>query len=278
MLLFEISRFIRKSKIRIVIVVLLLLLASVFSKNNVYELLRVSNLLPDNAVLSVPDFLIGILNSTQFVMYFIFPVLFSILIADIITADFNERLINFILPRLKNRFQYIITKCTMVFLMSILFTCFVFITALLVAVSFNMPFNHNKYHYIFLITAKSGGSMFITYMSMVTTFIIGLTFIGLITLVVSFYTRSAGVAIGVIIILSFIHNAFYVVSSDLIIWLPFSQYIVGLHNHFAPYGIPVRYFTMHFSNIYLFVGIALMIVLLILKIRKVDINNVESKG
>lgn len=277
MLLFEISMYFKRNKVKLLIITFLLILASIFSKTNVYNLLYFSNLLLDNAVLTFPDYLIGILNSVQFIMFFVFPVLFSILVSDIINSDYHNGFINLILSRIKKRSYYIIIKCTMVFLLSILFACLVFLAAFLVAIIFNIPFSNNKYHYIFQIISKTDGAILMIYMSMISIFIFGLTFIGLLTLVIAVYTGSAGIAVGFIIILGFVHNAFYVISNDLLVWLPFSQYIVGLHNHFAPFGISVSYFTMNFSNIYIFLAIVLMILLFGVKIRKIEINNIRGE-
>lgn len=274
MISFEVSKYFKKNKLRLLIVTFLLILFSIFSKNNIYNLLYLSNLLPDGAVLTFPDYLVGIVNSAQFIMFFAFPVLFSILVSDIINSDYDNGFINLIFPRIKERFYYIITKCTIVFLLAILFTGLVFLTALFVGIIFDIPFISTKYHYIFELIEKTNGSSLMMYMSMVSTFVFGLTFIGLITLVISIYTGSAGIAVGFIIILGFVHNAFYVTNSNLLALLPFSQYIIGLHNNFGPFGIPVSYFTINFSNIYILLGIILMILLLGIKIRKTEINKI----
>lgn len=277
MLSFEILMYFKKNKVKILIITFLLILASIFSKKNVYNLLYLSDLLPDDYKLTFPDYLIGILNSTQLIMFFIFPVLFSILVSDIINSDYNNGLINFILPRIDKRSHYVICKCIIVFILSIFFTCLVFLTALFVAVLFNIPFTNIKYHYIFEFISQIDTSLIMTYFTMISTFIFGLTFIGLLTLVVSTYTGSSGIAVGFIIILGFVHNAFYVVGSDLIVWLPFSQYILGLHNQFVPFGYSVSYFNMKFSNAYIFFGIILMVLLLGLKIRKTEIINLRGE-
>ncbi|HHT7143186.1 TPA: hypothetical protein ACTZ34_005143 [Bacillus cereus] len=265
---FELLKYFNKYKVRIVIVCLLLGVTCIYSKHNVSELLTLMNLLPNGTGLTAHDYLIGMFNSAQFIMFFVFPVLFSILIADIINADFDDGYINLVLPRINNRFNYIWTKCNIVFFVAILFTSIIILLGMTISVIFKLPFSDENHHFLF--TMSNNPSVLMTYISTIFTFICGLTFIGMLTLVIAMYTQSSAVAIGSIIVLSFVHNAFYVGSSNLLIWLPFSQYIVGLHSHFVPFGIPVRYFTVMFSNIYILIGILLMLILLTKKINTME--------
>lgn len=273
MLLFELLMYFKRNKVKLLVIMSLLLLAVIFSKKNVYNLLHLSNLLPGNYMLTLSDYVMGIFNSAQFIMFFIFPVLFSILVSDLINSDYQNGLINFILPRIKKRFYYIANKSIMVFILSVLFTALVIFLAFLVGFLFKMPSNTMDFHYIFDFVASTNTPLFMTYLSMIVTFIFGLTFIGMLTLVVSAYTSSSGLAVAFIILLGFFHNILYVVGSDFIIWLPFTQYILGLHYQFVPFGFSVNYFTMTFSNLYIFIGNVLMILLLGIQLRKSEISH-----
>lgn len=274
MMPFEIAKYLRHCWKRLAVVTGILILNAIFNKKNVYTLLELLDLIPEGAVLTVQDYIVGLFNSAQFVMFFIFPVLFAVLIADLITADFDDGFIYLVLSRLESRFHYLITKCAIVFLMAIIFTCLVVITALFVVAVFRIPFSGETYHYLFL--ADQRASSIMTYVMILTTFILGLTFIGMLTLVISVYTRGAGIAVAVIILLGFIHNIFYVLGSPFLLWLPFTQYVVGMHANYAPFGISVPYFTNAFSSAYLIIGIIFSFGLMMWKIRSSDINKART--
>ncbi len=274
MMTFEIAKYLRRYWKRLAVVTGILILNAIFNKKNVYILLELLGLIPEGAVLTVPDYLVGLFNSAQFVMFFIFPVLFAVLIADLITADFDDGLIYLILSRVESRFHYLIAKCAIVFLMAIVFTCLVVITVLFVAAVFRIPFSGETYHYLFL--ADLSVSSTLTYVMILTTFILGLTFIGMLTLVISVYTSGAGIAVAVIILFGFIHNIFYVLGSHFLLWLPFTQYVVGMHARYAPFGISVPYFTNTFSSMYLIIGIIISFGLMMRKMRSSDINRVRT--
>ncbi|MFS0647360.1 hypothetical protein [Siminovitchia sp. 179-K 8D1 HS] len=150
MVTFEIAKYLRRCWKRIAVVTGILLLTAIFNKKNVYILLELFDLIPEGAVLTVHDYIAGLFNSAQFVMFFVFPVLFAVLIADLITADFDNGFIYLILSRVESRFHYLITKCAIVFLMAMIFTCLVVITALVVVAVFRIPFSGETYHYLFL--------------------------------------------------------------------------------------------------------------------------------
>ncbi|MCJ7841736.1 ABC transporter permease [Lederbergia sp. NSJ-179] len=272
--LFEVTKYLNNHWKRLSVITGILILTAIFSKKNVYVLLELYDLVPEGAILTVQDYLVGLFNSAQFVMFFIFPVLFAVLIADLITVDFDDGFIHMILARAESRFHYIITKCGVILMMAVLFTCLVIATALLVATVFRIPFSGDRYHYLFL--ADHNASSLFIYFIILSSFILGLTFIGMLTLVLSVYTRGAGVAVGVMILLGFIHNVFYVIDSPFLLWLPFTQYVVGIHEAYAPFGIPVSYFTSAFSSLYLLIGIIFTFGLLMGKMRSCDINRVRS--
>lgn len=273
MFIYELKKYMSKSKWKIIIVSFLLFICALYSKKNVYEILSLSQLLPKDTVLNAADYFIGIINSSQFIMFFMFPILYTILIADLFTNDFNEGHIFFIFARAKSRLSYVFNKYTFLMFLSICFTFIAFFMAGLVTILFNIPYIGPKYHFIFQTELS-----ILHYISMLITFILGLFFIGLIALFISIYTRSASMSVGLLIIISLVHNAFYVTSSKFLIWLPFSQYIIGLHYEYAPYGLEVPYFTIAFSNLYILCGIFLMGYFIFQKIKWIDIQQLEIRG
>ena len=137
---------------------------------------------------------------------------------------------------------------------------------------FDMPLISGKYHFVFLASEYNNISHLTVYILTILIFIQGLIFISLMTILITLYTKSSTLAIGLIIIIGFIHNVLYVINSDILVFMPFSQYIVGLHSFFDPFGIPIDFFTPQFSVIYLFLGISLLTLLIYRKINKSDIN------
>ena len=89
MLNFEFNQWIRANWIKLSIVSFILFLSALFAKNQVYTFMDLSELIPDGAILTVVDYLFGMLNAPQFFMFFVFPVLFSLLTSDLIVADIN---------------------------------------------------------------------------------------------------------------------------------------------------------------------------------------------
>lgn len=261
--------YMKRRRLRILIVAVIILLIAMFSMQNVYNFMRMSNLLSEVAIFTVADYMMGIFNSAQLVMYFIIPVSFSILIADLMRSDFDEGITQFILIRKHNRSDYLIEKCKMIIALAILYTFMMIIISFIVAVIFEVSFGGVNYHYLFLAFDNNVLKAFVTVIS---TFILGLSFIGIMTMTFSIHTNSAGIAVGIIILMGFAHNIFFVIKHDIALaWLPFSQYIVGHYNVFAPFGLNVPYFNGVFANLYMIVGSAILLSVIMQKLRKLEI-------
>lgn len=265
MFLFELKRYFNKNYKRCIIIAFCVLGASLYSLTNIPLLF-----LDKNMVLNLQNYIIGEFNSTQFIMFITFPILFSILVADLISADFDSGYINLILPRVKSRLNYIACKFFMVLFISVLFTALILIFKVVVALIIGMPFNGELYVYVFMMLKNN--NILNIYLYTMLYFISGLTLIGMLTILISLYIKSAGVSIGIIVLIGFLHNVFYIMRWDSIALLPLSQYILGLHNEFAPFGIGSSYFTLKFSFVYMWVSILIIFIFILNKVKKHDIR------
>lgn len=275
MVLFEMLRLFSSKNKRIICIMIITFLSAIFSVKNVNLILQMSNLMPDGSTLTISDYIIGIFNSSQLIMFFVFPLLISILTGDIIISDFNDGIVNCIFIRMKNRFDYVFNKVITITIISIMFTAMLIVISFIVGFLFNIPLANGKYHFVFLASIYNNISHTAIYIITILMFILGLIFISLMTILISLYTKSSTLAIGLIVIIGFLHNVLYVIDSDILLWMPFSQYILGLHSLFAPFGIPIDFFTPQFSIIYLFLGISVLILLIYRKINKSDINDMR---
>jgi len=259
----------RRRGIRIFIVIVLLCLVAMFSVRNVYGFMRMSNLLLETDVFTIADYIIGIFNSAQFVMYFIIPVSFSILVSDLMRSDFDESIARFILIRNQNRNVYLIEKCKMIMTLAILYTFVMIMIAVIVALVFRVSLVGENHHYLFL---AFNGNVLRVFIMVISTFILGLFFIGVVVLALSIYTKSAGIAVGIIILIGFAHNIFYVIGAHTTLaWLPFSQYMIGHYNAFSPFGLDVPYFNGLFANLYMITGSGLFLGVIMYKLKKMEI-------
>ncbi len=272
MVLFELLRLFNSKNKRIICTIIIMFLSAIFSVKNVNLILKMSNLMPDGSNLTIGDYIIGIFNSSQLIMFFVFPLLISILAGDLIISDFNDGIVNYIFIRIKSRFDYVLNKIITIAVISIIFTILLIVISFIVGFLFDMPLISGKYHFVFLASEYNNISHLTVYILTILIFIQGLIFISLMTILITLYTKSSTLAIGLIIIIGFIHNVLYVINSDILVFMPFSQYIVGLHSFFDPFGIPIDFFTPQFSVIYLFLGISLLTLLIYRKINKSDIN------
>ena len=261
--------YMKRRRWRILAVVAILFLMAMFSVRNVQGFMRMSNMLSETDIFTVTDYIIGIFSSAQFVMYFIIPVSFSVLVADLIRGDIDENIIQFVLGRNPNRSAYLKEKCKVIFALAILFTITIFIVAFVVAFLFNISFVGESHHYILLSSNHSAAK---TFLLIVPTFILGLLFIGTMTLTISMYTKSAGITIGVIILIGFVHNIFFVIGyNPALAWLPFSPYIAGLYYSFVPFGLNVSYFNSVFAILYMIIGSGIFLGLSMNKLRKMEV-------
>lgn len=267
---FEIAKHLKTIKMRMILTIALLALISVFSMTNVSLILEMSLLLPENAQISLHDYIIGIFNSSQLVMFFAFPIMFSILCSDVINGDFSNGYAAFVFQRVQSRWDYLLAKFFLICFLAVLFTViskFIMVVAGLAI--FNLSVGANNHHFVIL--AVETHSIWLVYWQTFVLFVMGLIFIGMLTMVVSLYTKSSGLAVGCIVILSFVHNALYVTSSNFLVLLPFTQYILGLHNNFGYFGLGAEYFTITFSQAYLIIGLIAMMFILYRKIIAIDI-------
>lgn len=278
MLAYECSRIVLTRLIRFMIVVILLVPTAIVAKHEVNLILELSHLAPPGARVTVSDYLMGMLNGPQFIMFFLLPTLFSILVADLITMDFTEGYISLIAPRLKNRMNYVLTKTLIVFFAANVFIISAIVVAIMTWIMLGVPLQGEKYHYMFHLNVYGEIQLLNVWVSVYLAVVFGLTFIGLLTLVISTYTKSAAIAVGSIIVLGVIHNGLYVTSNPVLVWMPFTQYIRGLNSQYYPFGIPVDYFTSGFSSIYIFLGSILMFTFLFIKHRKSDLSYESQKG
>lgn len=252
---------------RIIIIVPIIVLLALFARNQVSEFLSLAELLPDNSEITISDYFMGMLNMPQFFMFFAFPILFSILIADLITDDFEEGYALFLLSRMQNRTQYILHKIYILLIVSLFFVFLVITISVLIWLILKTPISGETYHYIFLRDEELSIPLIYTWMKVISFFFLGVFLHGLITLVITMYTNKPSLTIGLIIIAGFIHNVLYVTSQTIISFMPLSQYVVGMHKEYEPFGLPIDFFDLINSYVYMIIMCIILIVMLIRKFR-----------
>lgn len=265
MFLFELKRYFIRNNKRIMTVYFFILVASIYSLSNVKTLF-----LGEDYSLNLHNYIIGEFNSAQLMMFFIYPLLFSILLSDLILFDFDSGYISLISSRIKNRFQYILCKLLLILVLAVCFTLVVLICKVIIALILNIPFDGNLQIYIAIMLKKC--SILEIYMYSIMFFIAGLTLVGMITLFISLYIKNSGISVGIIFLIGILHNIFLIMLSDYISLLPFSQYVIGLHNEFEPIGINKSYFTLEFSFFYIIFSILIMFLLVLKKIKKYNLG------
>lgn len=262
MIKYDLLKYLHKNYMRIISVLCALIFIGLYSLKNVTLLLELSGLIDSSSKINMHDYIIGTFNSFQFVMTFALPTLFSIMVSDLILSDYINGDIDIVITRVGSIALYVINK---LILLSIIGICFIlsFILILLVIGFFaGLAINGNTHHYLFDFYYDK--SMIYIYSKTLIKFFIGLIFVGFFNILISLYIKSSAVTVGIIIIIGFIHNIFYILGSKLTALLPFTQFIVGLHTEFYPFGVPLSWFTQSFSNIYL-ICTSIFIVLAILK-------------
>lgn len=270
MFTYGLGNWFRTKFIRIMIIVFILMLISIFARNQVTEYLSLAGLISSDSELTVSDYLIGMLNMPQFFMFFAFPVLFSILIADLITDDFEEGYALFILARVHNRTQYIFNKLYILLVASLFFMSLVIIISALTWVFLGSPISGENFHYIFIRDSEVGLPFAMTWLKIFSFFFLGVFSHGLLTLAITMYTSKPSLTIGLIIMGAFIHNALYVASQSAIVLLPLSQYVVGIHTEYEPFGFPIKHFDLMNSYFYMITISAFLIILMIRKFKNTD--------
>lgn len=270
MIKYELKKYIHKNYIQIIGVLFVLLLIGLYSLKNVKLILELCNLIDYKSKLTVNDYILGVFNSYQFVMTLLFPILFSILVSDLIVSDYREGYIDMILTRVDSIFMYIAKKCIIISILAIAFTLSLVLILLGISFFAGLSFNERSSHYVYLYFNFINKSNIYIYIYTIVMFCVGLIFIGLLTILISIYTKKPAISVGLVVLIGYIHNVFYVLLNKGISLLPFSQYIVGLHKEFYPFGMPSSYFTQTFSIIYMIIGSIFIVILLLRKLKKLQ--------
>src|SRR5699024_4233696 len=166
----EIDNLFKMRFTRIIIIVPMIVLLALFARNQVSEFLALAELLPDNSEITISDYFMGMLNMPQFFMFFAFPILFSILIADLITDDFEEGYALFLLSRMQNRTQYILHKIYILLMVSLFFVFLVITISALTWIILKTPISGETYHYIFLRNEELSIPLIYTWMKVISFF------------------------------------------------------------------------------------------------------------
>ncbi|MCU9809625.1 hypothetical protein LEQ06_16585 [Paraclostridium sp. AKS46] len=270
MLRYEFRKYIHKSYFKIIAVWIVLVLIGLYSLKNVKLILELSKLIDSSDKITMNDYILGVFNSFQFVMTFIFPILFSILVSDLIISDYREAHINMIFTRVNSIFIYVIKKCIFICILAVAFTLSLILILLGIAFFMDLSFSGKSNHYVYLYFNFINKSYTYIYLHTIAMFLIGLIFIGLLTILISVYTKNSAISVGLIVLIGYVHNVFYILSSKWISVLPFSQYIVGVHKELYPFGIPLSYFTQKFSITYMLVGSIFIVILILRKLKKLQ--------
>lgn len=267
MFLFEVRKYFKTKYKRCISISICILLVSIYSLITIYKFT-----LNDISQMNLNNYIIGELNIVQFVMFIAFPFLFSILISDLILDDFNSGYINFILPRAKNRLGYLICKFFMIIFIAILFTSFILISKYIIAIITRMPIKGELSIHISMVFKNS--SIFRVYFYTIIYFISGLILIGMLSVFISINIKNSGAPVGIIILLGFLHNIFYLTESKYVSILPYSQYVLGLQDKFETLKFISCGYTLKFSFIYMWSLIFILFILTFNKIKKYEIRRI----
>lgn len=267
MLFFEIRKYLNTKYYRIIAVLFVAFIFLLTNRTNVSVLF-----IPEGSRLNIHDYIIGCFNSTQFIMFCVFPMLFAVLTSDLITSEINDKYIHFIIPRMNNRLNYLLNKFILMMLIAIFFTICILIFQIIISIIFDYGgVDRQLFNPVFSLLNKH--SLLYIYLLTIIYFILGLILVGLISILLSLYFNKAVLVVGSIFFISIIHNALLVTGDKFILqFMPFSQYIVGFHNNFSGYTLDSKNFSLKFSIIYYSVSIPILIFLIIRNFKNRDIS------
>lgn len=209
--------------------------------------------------------------SHQFISLIFFPVLYTLLIADLVLHDLKENYAPFILARASSRVSWYLAKVSTLFYVAFLFVIVavgMWLTAgLLKGLSWD-TFSHP----IFQHAGELGQSPFLLLALMLLFYIVGLTVAGAFVLWLSLQLENSILAWGGIVLLGLLSMAAFNANRALFIWLPLSQLMFKIHYPYDQLDPKLRSFTISWSGIYLVLWLLLSLIFGWLRVRRMNLS------
>lgn len=209
--------------------------------------------------------------SHQFISLIFFPVLYTLLIADLLLHDLKENYAPFILARASSRVSWYLAKVSTLFYVAFLLVVVaagMWLTAgLLKGLSWD-TFSHPT----FLHAEELGQSPFLLLALMLLFYIVGLTVAGAFVLWLSLQLENSILAWGGIAFLGVLSMVTFNASRELFIWLPLSQLMFKVHYPYDQLEPDLHTFTIPWSGTYLIIWFLLSLFLGWLRMRRMNLS------
>lgn len=160
--------------------------------------------LPANKTLILKDYIFASL-SYPFYILFIAPLLYSYLIYDIVTKDYEGGYITFIISRIENRVSYFISKILLIIITANIYFFMNLFILIIVGLIFRLPLHGDSYHEVLNISYKLGLNIYNIFLIQYGIYFIGLIAIGISLLVISLLFNN-GIYSIIFIVMCFIQS------------------------------------------------------------------------
>ncbi|MFX0549701.1 hypothetical protein ACOAKC_10250 [Hathewaya histolytica] len=216
--------------------------------------------------------------SYPFLNLLVIPTCYCYLVSDIVSKDYAEGYINFILTRSPNRLKYFLSKVIIIFLTSNLFYLLCIFILIFISFIYQMPIQNDNYYYVVRAVMESGGSIVGLFMTQYVLLTLELEFLGIFTVVIAlFFNKSIYSFIGLFILIIQGHNAIFNNSNNRLL-SPLAQGCLSLHVPYYAYEIGrevnsiMAKFTVNYSIIFLNMLILICCIIGCFKIRTTNIH------
>jgi hypothetical protein len=239
--------------------------------------LVIVDFLPKYKTLIFKDY---IFSSLSYPLYCIcaVPLLYSYLVYDIVTRDYEGGYVSFIVSRIENRATYFISKFILIVLTA---NIFFFINSgilTITAMLFRLPFHGISYYPTLKFSTELGlntGSIFLIQYSI---YVIGLIAIGMIVLTISLLFNSGIYSIIAIVMLMIQGREAFFNDESILKWSPVSQLALSKHYPFYFYNYGsysnknIESYTIHYSIIFYLIIIIIAFIVGFMRINRMNLS------
>lgn len=197
-------------------------------------------------VVSVWDFMIASLTQ-KFLSIVLVPILFLLLIADLIIRDFNDGYLGYIMNRVSRRTTWFIAKSIALFSASFLFTAIIGVFLFIAGVIWQIPLVNSLHHPLGAFAQQL--RLVPAYMpfTMLSFCVIGLTAFGMFILTLSMFVRNSTILLGIGLFLAVLSYGTYIYYPQLAMYLPTTHL---KFDHHAPFNPHKHAITLTWSFVY----------------------------
>lgn len=239
--------------------------------------LVIADFLPKYKTLIFKDYIFSALSYPLYSICAV-PLLYSYLVYDIVTRDYEGGYVSFIVSRIENRTTYFISKFILIVLTANIFFFINLGILTITAMLFRLPLHGISYYPTLKFSTELGlntGSIFLIQYSI---YVIGLTAIGMIVLTISLLFNSGTYSIIAVVMLMIQgREAFF--NNELILkWSPVSQMVLAKHYpfYFYNYGSysnkSIEYYTIHYSIIFYLIVIIIAFIVGLMRINRMNLS------